>query len=285
MSFAGVHPLVLHRDGACLREGVARRPWMAGGMGTDGSHLTAMINLRNQLTSAQSRQPDWVRKLRRSIKGSDTPQTKPPPTSQTKLPTSTTRPRSNRAGRSRPASSKAPADTSSKTVWTSPAPAGDSPAPKPASNYEPSKPTVTSRPTGTTTSPKNDTTSTKPATTTTSPRTATRSPTLRSLEKSRTRRPKRFATDATDCCTPLAASRSTPAAWACAPKPTGYRHSNCRRLRGSKRCLHPTARKLTSASAQSLAPSSAGIAVSKTERLEFAAWRCAGPYRDARRRP
>ena len=32
MSFAGVHPLVLQRDGACLREGVARRPWMAGGI-------------------------------------------------------------------------------------------------------------------------------------------------------------------------------------------------------------------------------------------------------------
>ena len=28
--------LVLQWDGACLREGVARRPWMAGGMGTDG---------------------------------------------------------------------------------------------------------------------------------------------------------------------------------------------------------------------------------------------------------
>ena len=28
--------LMLRWDGACLREGVARRPWMAGGMGTDG---------------------------------------------------------------------------------------------------------------------------------------------------------------------------------------------------------------------------------------------------------
>jgi hypothetical protein len=26
---------LLRRDGACMREGVARRPWMAGGMGTD----------------------------------------------------------------------------------------------------------------------------------------------------------------------------------------------------------------------------------------------------------
>jgi hypothetical protein len=28
---------VLQRDGACLREGVARRPRTAGGMGTDGT--------------------------------------------------------------------------------------------------------------------------------------------------------------------------------------------------------------------------------------------------------
>ena len=40
MSFAGARLLVLVRDGACLREGVARRPWMADGMGTDGRHLT-----------------------------------------------------------------------------------------------------------------------------------------------------------------------------------------------------------------------------------------------------
>ena len=39
--------------------------------------------------------------------------------------------RSQRAGRSRPASSKAPAGTSSRTAWTSPAPAGASTAPKP----------------------------------------------------------------------------------------------------------------------------------------------------------
>jgi hypothetical protein len=49
-----------------------------------------------------------------------------------KAPTSTTPPRSKRAGRSRPGSSKAPAGTSSKTAWTSPAPAGDSPEPKPS---------------------------------------------------------------------------------------------------------------------------------------------------------
>ena len=44
MSFAGVHPLVLQRDGACLREAVARRPWMAGGMGTE----CAWINRRGE---------------------------------------------------------------------------------------------------------------------------------------------------------------------------------------------------------------------------------------------
>ena len=33
----GSGALVLQRDGACLREGVARRPWMAGEMGMDGT--------------------------------------------------------------------------------------------------------------------------------------------------------------------------------------------------------------------------------------------------------
>jgi hypothetical protein len=37
MSLAGACLLVLQRDAACLREGVAWRPWMAGGMGTEGS--------------------------------------------------------------------------------------------------------------------------------------------------------------------------------------------------------------------------------------------------------
>ena len=75
MSFAGARLLVLVRDGACLREGVARRPWMADGMGTEGRRLTRLIYLRNQQPSAQSRPTDWVRKCGRSIKGSDTPQT------------------------------------------------------------------------------------------------------------------------------------------------------------------------------------------------------------------
>jgi hypothetical protein len=68
--------LVLQRERACLREGVARRLWTAGGVGTDGSRLTTMINLSNQLTSAQGTPKDWVRKCGCSIKGSETPQSR-----------------------------------------------------------------------------------------------------------------------------------------------------------------------------------------------------------------
>ena len=60
--------------GGCLREGVARRPWMAGGMGTDGSSLTRMIYLSSQSMSAQSNHRRWVERCGSSIKGSDTPQ-------------------------------------------------------------------------------------------------------------------------------------------------------------------------------------------------------------------
>jgi hypothetical protein len=82
MSFAGIHTLVLQRDGACLREGVARRPWMAGGMGTDGSHLTGhgrkSFDGHDRLEESTNKRPEQAtglgRKLRRSIKGSDTPQ-------------------------------------------------------------------------------------------------------------------------------------------------------------------------------------------------------------------
>jgi hypothetical protein len=54
--------------GGCLREGVARRPWMAGGMGTDGTGLTPAIKLRNQSKSAHDTPKDWVEKGGRSIK-------------------------------------------------------------------------------------------------------------------------------------------------------------------------------------------------------------------------
>jgi len=47
-------------------EGVARRPWMADGMGTDDAQTPATNRPRH---SAQR----WVEKVRRSIKGSDTP--------------------------------------------------------------------------------------------------------------------------------------------------------------------------------------------------------------------
>ena len=40
MWFAWLFFLPCFGVGGCLREGVARRPWMAGGMGTDGSSLT-----------------------------------------------------------------------------------------------------------------------------------------------------------------------------------------------------------------------------------------------------
>jgi hypothetical protein len=59
-------PGQLRWDGACLREGVARRPWMAGGMGTDDARTTA--------TNQACHQPQrWVEKVDSSIKGSDTP--------------------------------------------------------------------------------------------------------------------------------------------------------------------------------------------------------------------
>ena len=70
------------------------------------------------------------------------------------------------AGRSPPASSKAPAATSSKIAWTSPEPAGDCPVPRPSSSSEPSAATATSTPTGATTSHKNADASTNPATST-----------------------------------------------------------------------------------------------------------------------
>jgi len=60
-------PGLLRRDGACLREGVARRPWMAGGMGTDDARS------HNQ-QPARHKPQRWVEKVGRSIKGSDTPQ-------------------------------------------------------------------------------------------------------------------------------------------------------------------------------------------------------------------
>jgi hypothetical protein len=59
--------------GGCLREGVARRPWMAGGIGTDGSRLTPMVTLINQLTSVRNTYWAWVENAGRSIKESDTP--------------------------------------------------------------------------------------------------------------------------------------------------------------------------------------------------------------------
>ncbi|HVM00185.1 MAG TPA: hypothetical protein VM324_12910, partial [Egibacteraceae bacterium] len=58
----------------------------------------------------------------------------------------------------------APADSSSRTAWTSPAPAGASRAPKPSSNCAPCSATVTSTPTETCTWPENTNVSTSHAT-------------------------------------------------------------------------------------------------------------------------
>ena len=59
--------------GGCLREGVARRPWMAGGMGTDGSRLTDTLCLSNQQAGSQSVTIVGLKNPRRSIKESETP--------------------------------------------------------------------------------------------------------------------------------------------------------------------------------------------------------------------
>ena len=68
---APARPGQLRWDGACLREGVARRPWMAGGMGTDDA--------RNNHQQPAHHQPQrWVEKCGRSIKGSETPQPRHP---------------------------------------------------------------------------------------------------------------------------------------------------------------------------------------------------------------
>ena len=47
-------------------EGVARRPWMAGGTGTDDAQSTTA-------NTAHHQPQRWVEKVDRSIKGSDTP--------------------------------------------------------------------------------------------------------------------------------------------------------------------------------------------------------------------
>ena len=67
------------------------------------------------------------------ILGSARTLTSPPATCWPRRPTWTIPPPCTRAGRSPPASSKAPAATWSRTAWTSPAPAGACPVPKPSS--------------------------------------------------------------------------------------------------------------------------------------------------------
>jgi hypothetical protein len=64
---AGTAPLQLLRDGGCLREGVARRPWMAGGMGTDDARTTTTDQVPHQPQRV-------VETCGRSITNSETPQ-------------------------------------------------------------------------------------------------------------------------------------------------------------------------------------------------------------------
>ena len=59
-------------EAACVRVSPAG-PWMAGGMGTDGSRLTPTIYLINQQPGSQSVPIVGLKNPRRSIKESETP--------------------------------------------------------------------------------------------------------------------------------------------------------------------------------------------------------------------
>jgi len=74
MSIASARPFLLPGLEAALREGVARRPWMADGLGTDGTGLTPVLYLSNQQSGSQSVPIVGLKELRRSIEESETPQ-------------------------------------------------------------------------------------------------------------------------------------------------------------------------------------------------------------------
>jgi len=74
MSIASARPFLLPGLEAALREGVARRPWMADGSGTDGTGLTPVLYLSNQQSGSQSVPIVGLKELRRSIEESETPQ-------------------------------------------------------------------------------------------------------------------------------------------------------------------------------------------------------------------
>jgi hypothetical protein len=60
--------LVLLRDAGCVREGVARRSWTAGGTSAGRGLLTSLIYLINQQTESQSVPSVGLIPPRRSIK-------------------------------------------------------------------------------------------------------------------------------------------------------------------------------------------------------------------------
>ena len=74
-------PPVLQRDGACLREGVARRH----GRWRNPARTTPRSSLRTTTNQPRHNAQRWVEKVGRSIKGSDTPQLDRDPTGQATL--------------------------------------------------------------------------------------------------------------------------------------------------------------------------------------------------------
>jgi len=85
MSIASARPFLLPGLEAALREGVARRPWMADGSGTDGTGLTPVLYLSNQQSGSQSVPIVGLKELRRSIEESETPQLLGPAARKTDL--------------------------------------------------------------------------------------------------------------------------------------------------------------------------------------------------------
>ena len=74
-------PPVLQRDGACLREGVARRH----GRWRNPARTTPRSSLRTTTNQPRHNAQRWVEKVGRSIKGSDTPHPDPHRDNTTRL--------------------------------------------------------------------------------------------------------------------------------------------------------------------------------------------------------
>lgn len=97
-------------------------------------HARRVLAGRSGTAAAAIRRKATYRGLRPDQRKTPTP---PRITCYATVPTSTTPTPWNRAGPSPPASSRAPAATSSRTAWTSPVPAGAWPEPRPYSNSVP----------------------------------------------------------------------------------------------------------------------------------------------------